>query len=698
MERWHLGTLALLPACLLFASSVNAQSPGAPAARALRGGVEERMLQAEDARPTTDAGLAPLMEGLKGSGRRTAVRAIGRMERPDMIPLIAPALNDGVGVRAEAANALAQMARTPAAVTEVQRLLLARAATDASLNTWESWGEMAAALGRLSYDTPAQVAATETVLLVGLPSPDSLNDIETAALVGSARGFEALARTVRAKKLPPLGERTWDLLRWAATAQRPAADPRSAITRRLAMAALVTANQATTSVIERGLNDSDAEVRRFAAAAAGSDARIDERERVLTIALADKDPRVRLEALRSWGRMLQSGACAPIRAAVADANSHVRLQAIDQLGTGCPAGENAADVLAPIAQSLDLRPRAWHAPVHALVSLARQGPDAARGLLARYVQHPTWQVRMYAARAAGVLSAVDHLKTLSTDQHDNVREAALSSLIDLKRPEAVTVAIESLQRPDYQLVLTAVRALEDSAVAARATTPLVSALARITKERKDTSRDPRMAILNRLQGYGDTAQAANIESYLRDFDPAIARKTAEILTAWTGKPRTAAPQPLTAPVVTSAMVAALRGKALRFHMAGLGAFDIGLEVDAAPLSAIRVARRAGEGYYNGLTFHRIAPNFVIQGGSPGANEYSGDAHYMRDEVGLHYRGTVGISTRGRDTGDAQIFVNLIDSPRLDHAYTVFGTVVSGMDIVDTILEGDVIDRVELVNR
>ena len=133
-------------------------------------------------------------------------------------------------------------------------------------------------------------------------------------------------------------------------------------------------------------------------------------------------------------------------------------------------------------------------------------------------------------------------------------------------------------------------------------------------------------------------------------------------------------------------------------MAGRGHFDIGLEVDAAPLTAIRIARRAGEGYYNGLTFHRVAPNFVIQGGSPGANEYSGEPLYMRDEVGLHYRGTVGISTRGRDTGDAQIFVNLIDSPRLDHTYTVFGTVSPAWTVVDGILEGDVIERVELVSR
>ena len=70
--------------------------------------------QAEDARPTTEAGLAPLREGLQERRpRRTAIRAIGRLERPELIPLVAPALSDGVGIRAEAANALAQLARTP---------------------------------------------------------------------------------------------------------------------------------------------------------------------------------------------------------------------------------------------------------------------------------------------------------------------------------------------------------------------------------------------------------------------------------------------------------------------------------------------------------------------------------------------------------------------------------------------------------
>ena len=656
------------------------------------------MLQAEDARPTTEAGLAPLLEGLQGNGRRTAIRAIGRLERPEMIPMIAPALSDGVGIRAEAANALAQMARTPAAVADVQKLLLARAAMDASLNTWESWGEIAAALGRLPYDTAEQVQATEAVLLIGLPAPDSLNDVETAALAGSARGFESLARTVRAKKLPALGERTWDLLRWAATAQRIASDPRSALTRRLAMAALVTGNQATTSVIERGLNDTDAETRRFAAVAAATDGQLDERDRIIKIALADKEPRVRFEALRAWGRHFQKTSCAPIRAALKDPNPHVMLQAIDQLGSACPAAESPAADLTAIAESLTNTPRAWHAPAHAIVSLARIQPEAAQKLLPRYIEHATWQVRMYAARAAGVLGLNRELEMLWADAIDNVKEAALAAMIERKLPNVSTAAIASLERRDYQLILAAVRALEDKSNADRATRPLINALGRITAEHKDTSRDPRMAILNRLHSYGFTMPAVDLEGYLKDFDPAIANRTAEILTEWTGKPRTASPQPMTPPGVTTAMVAALRGKSLRFHMAGRGYFDVGLDVDAAPLTAIRIARRAGEGYYNGLTFHRIAPNFVIQGGSPGANEYTGDDFFMRDEVGLHVRGTVGISTRGRDTGDAQVFVNLIDSPRLDHIYTVFGTVVTGMDVVDGTLEGDVIERVELVSR
>jgi cyclophilin family peptidyl-prolyl cis-trans isomerase len=136
----------------------------------------------------------------------------------------------------------------------------------------------------------------------------------------------------------------------------------------------------------------------------------------------------------------------------------------------------------------------------------------------------------------------------------------------------------------------------------------------------------------------------------------------------------------------------------RFTIRDVGVFDVALFTMEAPATVIRFAQLASSAYYNGLTFHRIVPNGVIQGGSPGANEYSSDAPLMRDEVGMwpHVRGGVGISTRGRDTGDAQIFVDLVDNPRYDHTYTVFAQVLNGLDVVDRILEGDVIEKVEIL--
>ena len=680
--------ILLLLALLLATPRLAPAQPGA--SREANAVALEKIIIGEDKRDPEL--IREAMAG--GAQRRAGIRALGRLEQPELIRWVAPALGDGVGIRAEAAWALAQLARTPEAVAQVQPLLVERAQQDADAGLWEVWGELAAALGRLPYTTAEQVGRTESLLVEHLPSPESFAEPETAAVAGAVRGLEALARVSR--KVAPLQARTWERLRWSATAQRPQADPRSAWIRRLAMAALISGNEATPSVIERTLADRDAEVRRLGAQATGAEGTIPDRARLLELALKDSAAQVRYEALRSWGRRVQPASCAPIRAALTDPNPHVMLQAIDLLGGDCPPAETSSTELAALAETLSVRPREWHAPAHALVALAHHDRAAATKLLPRFAAHQTWQVRMYAARAAGVLGATDVLVNLGADPHDNVREAALAALIEAKKPEALTVALDALTRPDYQLVLTATRAFADQSAAGRAVPALVNALARITKEHKDASRDPRIAILDKIQTLGDKSQAPALEGYLRDFDVRVALKAGEIVEAWTGTPRTAAPEPLPAPGVTLAAVQDLRSKRLRVTMAGRGSFEIALDVDFAPLTALRIARRAGEGYYDGLTFHRVVPNFVIQGGSPGANEYAGDALYMRDEVGIHRRGTVGISTRGRDTGDAQLFVNLVDSPRLDHLFTVFGTVVAGLDVVDGVLEGDVIERVEVV--
>ena len=174
---------------------------------------------------------------------------------------------------------------------------------------------------------------------------------------------------------------------------------------------------------------------------------------------------------------------------------------------------------------------------------------------------------------------------------------------------------------------------------------------------------------------------------------------AVMLTGWTGRTHRAAPRRIPPVPVTLREAEALRGRLFRFTV-GAGVVEVELNLHDAPLTVARLARLVRRGYFDGLTLHRVVPNFVLQGGSPGANEYAGDGPFMRDELGplSHERGTLGISTRGRDTGDGQIFVNLVDNPRLDHEYTVWGRVVSGMDLLDELREGEVIRRVEIRPR
>jgi cyclophilin family peptidyl-prolyl cis-trans isomerase len=204
-----------------------------------------------------------------------------------------------------------------------------------------------------------------------------------------------------------------------------------------------------------------------------------------------------------------------------------------------------------------------------------------------------------------------------------------------------------------------------------------------------------MALLERIGALGNSANAAALGRYTTDFDPAVAERAAEIIGRWTGDRPAVAPQPLPRlPLPTVAELRALEDAHVVLRMQSGDSIVIALFPFDAPTNTARFVRLARTGAFDGRTFHRVVPNFVIQGGSPGANEYAGDASFTRDELGLRYnwRGTVGLSTRGRDTGDGQMYINLIDNVRLDHDYTIYGVVVSGMDAVDRALEGALITR------
>lgn len=668
-------------------------STDAPATGALSqdANVLHAILLAEDARAESPDDLAPIFRGLTDDDarvRRIAVRALGRMERPELVPPILPLLSDDApSVRAEAANALGQ-AVFNADAAAVSGSLVARLTSESDPAVR---GAILQTLGRLPYESAEMIRTVEQVLVRSLV-PDDVSLPSTT--LGAARGIESLFRRHGTTHAPSAESvrRLGQAARLGRSGSSPFDEHTATRVRRVAMAALVAANRTDPVLIRESRDDPDLEVRRLAVMAARVQDSLDERSQIILGALRDPAPTVRYEALGAYGRWLQpTFGCEPVRNAAVDPNVHIALLAIDLLGDGCAQGENPIGMLQGlIAELPSSSTDTWHRPAHALHALARFAPRAAAPIVDDFARHPVWQVRMYAARAALELTDIDQLRQLAFDSHHNVRQAAIAGLQQLSVPDAYSAYIAALQADDYQLVRTAANGLDAAAGGANAVPALLAALKRITAERRETSRDPRMALLGALIRFGVAVPESELTPYLEDFDPAFARRVARALSGQTGRPITANPTPLPrAPVPTVQEIASLESVRAVMHMASGAAMELRLFASEAPTNAARFARLARSGYFAGLTFHRVEPNFVIQGGSPGANEYAGDGPYTRDELTAraHLRGTVGLSTRGRDTGDAQIFINLVDNVRLDHNYTIFGEVVNGMDVVDGILEG-----------
>jgi cyclophilin family peptidyl-prolyl cis-trans isomerase/HEAT repeat protein len=126
-----------------------------------------------------------------------------------------------------------------------------------------------------------------------------------------------------------------------------------------------------------------------------------------------------------------------------------------------------------------------------------------------------------------------------------------------------------------------------------------------------------------------------------------------------------------------------------------GAFTIELLPDDAPLNVDNFVQLAQSGYFNNILFHRVVPNFVVQGGDPRGDGNGGPGYQIRCEINEvpYERGAVGMALSGKDTGGSQWFVTHSPQPHLDGGYTVFGRVVSGMEVVDNIVRGDRISRI-----
>ena len=673
----------------------GAQGPGVPVDTVAL----QRLLVAEDARGTGRDGLEPLLSALTGSDtllRRLAVRGLGRMQRPELGRRLLPLLADSVpSVRAEAANAIAQSMRrvprdttradagqfaTSEAASALERALVLADETDAGVVD-----ALAQSLGRLPLRDSAAARAAEAVIRARFAARQT---------AGTAHGLYTLARARRATgNLEPAS---------VALLRRAAVTSPDTVVRRLALRTLAAAGGLDSATAIRASRDPDDEVRRMTLSGSGT-LSPGLRARLVRRALADSSTIVRVGAVAAARLGAGPPDCAPILAATRDRDPYVALVAIDSLGGGCADRRAAPASLERLADTpLTSGPpdHRWQAAAHALAALARVDSAAAAARLPRFAGAERWETRLYAARAAALLGARRVLLRLSADRDRNVQAEAIAGLAGTAGHGADSVYLRALGSSGHQVALAAALALEGSphpgALAA-----LLAAFERLSTHRSENARDPRVAMLQRIGELGSVASTTRLRPFLADYDTTVAALVATTLAGWTGAPVEARPMPLPIRLEPLAGVFLLRAVRLEVTMApssGGGSFTVRLFPDETPATVARVLRLVREGSYDGKVFQRVEPNFVVQGGGPDANEYVGDSLFMRDELTprMHARGTLGISARGRDTGDGQWFINLVDNPLLDHEYTVFGRIERGQAVAERILEGDRIARVQVI--
>jgi peptidyl-prolyl cis-trans isomerase B (cyclophilin B) len=125
-----------------------------------------------------------------------------------------------------------------------------------------------------------------------------------------------------------------------------------------------------------------------------------------------------------------------------------------------------------------------------------------------------------------------------------------------------------------------------------------------------------------------------------------------------------------------------------------------LFAETAPKTVSNFVYLTNGGYYDELTFHRREEGFVIQGGDPNGNGTGGPGYEFEDELQDNYaydRGIVAMANRGPDTNGSQFFI-MLDTVSLPKAYSIFGRVLEGMDVVDQIQVGDVMSEVSIENK
>jgi cyclophilin family peptidyl-prolyl cis-trans isomerase/HEAT repeat protein len=354
----------------------------------------------------------------------------------------------------------------------------------------------------------------------------------------------------------------------------------------------------------------------------------------------------------------------------------------------------AASLASAIAALVDDARSPWIRS-EALPALCAVDPTSARPRVESAISSTPRRVKIAGVTGLGVLGTdVDlaKLDTLLADADPSVVSAVIDVIagFETARISAATVANvrASLSIHDVAVVSSAA-----SAAGAHGWTEFAPDLAAIYDASPGSAWiEGRMAILGALGNLGDMSVLPTLERAFDDPERVVVAAAADAYLALT-KTDVSARIPrasrVTADTPSARSIAhALRAKVLLVTSRGPIMMQM---LPEAPLNAANFVALVERGFYDGLDFHRVIPDFVAQGGDPRGDGYGGSDALVREEIGApHRRGTVGMATAGKDTASCQFFINHGWNVHLDASYTAFAEVVAGMDVADRLEIGDVI--------
>lgn len=464
------------------------------------------------------------------------------------------------------------------------------------------------------------------------------------------------------------------------------------------------------SAFIRGLNDADPHVRAIAVRALTADfadsAGLDRRGtagRVVTL-VEDHDPRVRINALRTLGSYEDPSHVAAVANGLSDSDPNGRVQALASLGRLGSA--EAAALLTANADRGSFAERR-----QAMLGLARLARDVALVRCAGWIISDQWLTRSAGIEALGIVggdTARAWLESLTRDADGRIVGRAFSALEQVDSLAADVRARELVLHADP-----VVRALAAGRIRNGPRSGDVDLLVEAYEQSlRDEISEARVAVvraLGAIAGSGYAEQNAVEQKFLNRYpkseDYLVRRVAHDVL------PAAAARWGAVTPIQTGRNPEDYRDIARRLIvpaeqngvLPGLviqteqGDVSVTLYAAEAPITVDALLQLADRHYFDGASWHRVVPDFVVQDGDPRGDGWGGPGFSLRDENSRrrYGRGTVGMALSGPDTGGSQFFITHSAQPHLDGIYAVVGQVDQGMEVVDRITQGD---RIRTIRR